>query len=67
MFGTLVPTFVVVGWSGSGGDAFPFYFRETGLGPRMAGAAEGAGAAAVREADAGRAVRSPACPWHNYL
>lgn len=36
MFGTLVPTFVVVGWSGSGGDAFPFYFRETGLGPRMA-------------------------------
>ncbi len=21
------------GWSGSGGDAFPFYFREAGLGP----------------------------------
>ena len=27
---------LINGWSGSGGDAFPFYFRETGLGPRMA-------------------------------
>jgi tricorn protease len=24
---------LINGWSGSGGDAFPFYFRETGLGP----------------------------------
>ena len=24
---------LINGWSGSGGDAFPFYFREAGLGP----------------------------------
>jgi tricorn protease len=24
---------LINGWSGSGGDAFPFYFRQTGLGP----------------------------------
>jgi tricorn protease len=24
---------LINGWSGSGGDAFPFYFRERGLGP----------------------------------
>lgn len=24
---------LINGWSGSGGDAFPYYFRETGLGP----------------------------------
>jgi tricorn protease len=24
---------LINGWSGSGGDAFPFYFRETGIGP----------------------------------
>jgi tricorn protease len=24
---------LINGWSGSGGDAFPFYFRESGLGP----------------------------------
>ena len=24
---------LINGWSGSGGDAFPYYFREAGLGP----------------------------------
>jgi tricorn protease len=24
---------IINGWSGSGGDAFPYYFRKTGLGP----------------------------------
>ena len=24
---------LINGWSGSGGDAFPFYFKEAGLGP----------------------------------
>ena len=24
---------LINGWSGSGGDAFPFYFREAGVGP----------------------------------
>ena len=28
---------LINGWSGSGGDAFPFYFREAGLGPLIGG------------------------------
>ena len=34
---------LINGWSGSGGDAFPFYFRQAGLGPLDRHAAPGAG------------------------
>jgi tricorn protease len=33
---------LINGWSGSGGDAFPFYFRQAGLGP-LIGTRRGAG------------------------